>query len=72
MKIHHVVQMRRWDPPKRGSSHKKENEKVALRGNVKASDLRSSVGSAGAAIKKLEGSQLIDQQEEQHSEILQP
>jgi hypothetical protein len=72
MKIHHVVQMQRWDLPKRGSSRKKENEKVALRGNVKASGSTSSVGLVGVAIRKLVGSQQIDQQEEQHLEILQP
>jgi len=64
--------MQRWDLPKRGSSRKKENEKVALRGNVKASGSTSSVGLVGVAIRKLVGSQQIDQQEEQHLEILQP
>lgn len=45
---------------------------MVLRGNVKTSDLRNSVGLVRVAIRKLVVSRQRDQQEEQHLETLQP
>lgn len=45
---------------------------MVLRGNVKTSDSRNSVGLVRVAIRKLVVSRQRDQQEEQHLETLQP